>query len=290
MNRFKGIALAAISSATFGMTPFFSVWLMHAGLSEFEVLTYRWGVACISLLLFGLLTHVNFCLSLKNLGSTFLLTLLRATTSLSLIIAYANIASGTAATIHFMYPLAVGVSMLLFFKERLSPTFFIALILSAIGAYMLSAGDNTSGNGNTVIGLCAACISIFSYGGYIIAVKKSRVSSIEPTVFTTYVMGMGAVMFFIGGQLTGGVSWVTDGQEWLAILGLAVPATALSNFALVKAVQYIGPSRTAAFGALEPLTAIVLGVLFLQESLTFMSIGGILLIVTSVTMVILQKQ
>lgn len=40
MNRFKGIALAAISSATFGMTPFFSVWLMHAGLSEFEVLTY----------------------------------------------------------------------------------------------------------------------------------------------------------------------------------------------------------------------------------------------------------
>lgn len=41
MNRFKGIALAAISSATFGMTPFFSVWLMHAGLSEFEVLTYR---------------------------------------------------------------------------------------------------------------------------------------------------------------------------------------------------------------------------------------------------------
>lgn len=155
---------------------------------------------------------------------------------------------------------------------------------------MLSAGDNTSGNGNTVVGLCAACISIFSYGGYIIAVKKSRVSSIDPTVFTAYVMGMGAVLFFIGGQLTGGVSWVTDGQEWLAILGLAVPATALSNFALVKAVQYIGPSRTAAFGALEPLTAIVLGVLFLQESLTFMSIGGILLIVTSVTMVILQKQ
>lgn len=68
MNRLKGITLAAISSATFGMTPFFSVWLMHAGLSEFEVLTYRWGVACISLLLFGLLTHVNFSHLFKRTG------------------------------------------------------------------------------------------------------------------------------------------------------------------------------------------------------------------------------
>lgn len=290
MNRLKGITLAAISSATFGMTPFFSVWLMHAGLSEFEVLTYRWGVACISLIIFGFLTHADFRLGIKELGSTFLLTLLRATTSLSLIIAYANIASGTAATIHFMYPLAVGVSMLLFFKERQPLTFFIALGMSAIGAYLLSTGEDASDNGNTAIGLCAACISIFSYGGYIIAVKKSRVSSIDPTVFTAYVMGMGAILFFIGGQFTGGVAWVSNGQEWLAILGLAVPATALSNFALVKAVQYIGPSRTAAFGALEPLTAIVLGVLFLQESFTYMSIGGILLIVASVTMVILHKQ
>ena len=38
------------------------------------------------------------------------LSLLRALTSFSLVIAYQNIASGVASIIHFMYPLAVAVT------------------------------------------------------------------------------------------------------------------------------------------------------------------------------------
>jgi putative membrane protein len=108
MNQLKGIIYAAVSSATFGLAPFFSISLLAVGFSSFEVLTYRWGVATVVLLLFGFLAGCNFRLGAKEFMTVFGLSLFRAVTSFSLVIAYQNIASGVASIIHFMYPLGSG--------------------------------------------------------------------------------------------------------------------------------------------------------------------------------------
>ena len=120
INKTKGILYAAVSSSTFGLAPFFSVMLLNIGFSSFEVLSYRWGIASLTLILFGWLSGCNFRLNKKDFGTVFLLSLFRAATSLSLLIAYQNIASGVASIIHFMYPLAVAMSMILFFHEKRS--------------------------------------------------------------------------------------------------------------------------------------------------------------------------
>ena len=60
MNRIKGILYAAVSSSTFGLAPFFSLTLLLAGFSAFEVLSYRWGVATIALTLFDGVRDVVF--------------------------------------------------------------------------------------------------------------------------------------------------------------------------------------------------------------------------------------
>ena len=62
--------------------------------------------------------RMRFRLGRKELRAVFLLSLFRAATSFSLVIAYRNIASGVASTIHFMYPLAVALAMICFFRER----------------------------------------------------------------------------------------------------------------------------------------------------------------------------
>lgn len=120
MNRIKGILYAIVSSSTFGLAPFFTLTLLSFGYSSFEVLTYRWGIASLCLIGFGLLAGCNFRLSKKDFGVVFLLSLFRATTSFSLVIAYQNIASGVASTIHFMYPLAVALAMIFFYHEKKS--------------------------------------------------------------------------------------------------------------------------------------------------------------------------
>ena len=85
MNRIKGILYAAVSSATFGLAPFFSISLLAIGYSSFEVLTYRWGVATVVLLVFAFLTKCDFHIGYKDFKTIFGLSLLRALTSSSLL-------------------------------------------------------------------------------------------------------------------------------------------------------------------------------------------------------------
>lgn len=285
----KGFTYAAVSSSTFGLAPFFSIRLLNEGLSPFEVLSYRWGTASLALLAFGLLTGVRFHVDRRNLGVVFLLSLLRATTSLSLVFAYANIASGVASIIHFMYPLAVAMAMMLFFKERPSLGILTAIAVSIAGAAMLSSGDIVSRDGNVAVGIVCACISVFSYAGYIVGVRKTRAADVESTTLTLAVMAAGAVLFACGGALTSGVRLVTDGGLWLDILGLGIVATAVSNMALVKSIKAVGPTLTSVLGAMEPLVAVMLGIICFGERLTAVGAAGIVLIVAGVTIVVVRR-
>lgn len=156
INKTKGILYAAVSSSTFGLAPFFSVMLLNIGFSSFEVLSYRWGIASLTLILFGWLSGCNFRLNKKDFGTVFLLSLFRAATSLSLLIAYQNIASGVASIIHFMYPLAVAMSMILFFHEKRSAWIITAISMSIVGAILLSSGNIGHGNGSTTLGIISA--------------------------------------------------------------------------------------------------------------------------------------
>lgn len=290
MNRIKGILYAAVSSSTFGLAPFFSLTLLLAGFSAFEVLSYRWGVATIALTLFGWCSGCSFRLEKKDFLVVLLLSLLRAVTSFSLLIAYQNIATGVASTIHFMYPLAVSLVMMYFFQEKKSLWVMFAVFMSLLGAALLSSGELEAKNGDMIVGLVAACVSVFSYAGYIVGVRMTRAVRINSTVLTCYVMGLGTVLYFIGALTTSGLRLVADGYTWLIILGLALPATAISNITLVRAIKYAGPTLTSILGAMEPLTAVVIGVFVFKELFTLNSAIGIILILLAVSVVIFRKQ
>ena len=290
MNRIKGILYAAVSSSTFGLAPFFSLTLLLAGFSAFEVLSYRWGVATIALTLFGWCSGCSFRLEKKDFLVVLLLSLLRAVTSFSLLIAYQNIATGVASTIHFMYPLAVSLVMMYFFQEKKSLWVMFAVFMSLLGAALLSSGELEAKNGDTIVGLVAACVSVFSYAGYIVGVRMTRAVRINSTVLTCYVMGLGTVLYFIGALTTSGLRLVADGYTWLIILGLALPATAISNITLVRAIKYAGPTLTSILGAMEPLTAVVIGVFVFKVLFTLNSAIVIILILLAVSVVIFRKQ
>lgn len=279
-----------MSSSTFGLAPFFSLTLLLAGFSAFEVLSYRWGVATIALTLFGWCSGCSFRLEKKDFLVVLLLSLLRAVTSFSLLIAYQNIATGVASTIHFMYPLAVSLVMMYFFQEKKSLWVMFAVFMSLLGAALLSSGELEAKNGDTIVGLVAACVSVFSYAGYIVGVRMTRAVRINSTVLTCYVMGLGTVLYFIGALTTSGLRLVADGYTWLIILGLALPATAISNITLVRAIKYAGPTLTSILGAMEPLTAVVIGVFVFKELFTLNSAIGIILILLAVSVVIFRKQ
>lgn len=289
----KGLFYAAISSASFGFSPLFSLALIAAGLSNFDVLSYRWLTAAVVLVIYAACKKKTLRLnSFDEVWRVVLLSALRAITSITLLIGYANIASGVASTINFMYPVIVALCMMIIFREDRAWINVIAIILSILGVYLLANGDGVIvEGGNTELGLACSLISAITFAAYYIVMKKTKADKIEVVKFTTWIMLLSAIYFIAGALfIDGHITLVTDFKSWMNILGLGLWATMVSNFTGVKAIRRIGPTLTSILGALQPLTAVVLGVIFLDEHLGVSTISGITLILAAVTMIVLHQR
>lgn len=287
--RVNGMFYAAISSASFGFSPLFSIALLTAGLSDFDVLSYRWLLAAIVLVIYSLCKGKTLRIaSSDEFWKILLLGFLRAVTSLTLLIGYANIATGVASTINFMYPVIVAMCMMIFYGEDRSFMNIAAIGISILGVYLMSSGDGLeTAGGNTRLGLVCSFLSAFTFAAYYILIKRLKADKIEVVKFTTWIMILCTVFFIIGALVMDGkLTIVTEGKSWLYIAGLGLWSTMVSNFTGVKAVRRIGPTLTSIFGALQPLTAVVLGVYFLDEHLGIRTIIGVVLILVSVAGVV----
>lgn len=291
--RTNGIFYAAISSASFGFSPLFSIGLLAAGLSNFDVLSYRWGIAGIVLMIYAFVKKKTLrLLSWDEAWKVILLSVLRSITSITLLIGYANISSGIASTINFMYPIIVAICMMLFFGDRKSPVDIIAIAVSIFGVYLLASGNSLIiEGGDTTLGLTCSIISAFAFAAYYILMKQVRADKIEVVKLTTWIMMLSAIYFIICAFVfEGKLTLVTGGGNWMYILGLALWSTMISNFTGVKAVRRIGPTLTSILGALQPVTAVILGVVFLHEHLYLKSIIGISLILVAVSIVVMHQK
>jgi drug/metabolite transporter (DMT)-like permease len=290
--RLNGVFYAVLSSASFGFSPLFSLGLIAVGLTNFDILSYRWGLAGIVLMIYAFCKKKTLIPnSWDEVWKIILLSALRAITSVTLLIGYANISSGIASTINFMYPVIVALCMMFFFGEHKSLVDIGAIAVSIFGVYLLASGDSlVVPGGDTTLGLTCSLISAVSFAAYYILMKRLRADKIEVVKFTTWIMLLSAIYFIVAAMVfEGSLSMIPDGKSWLLILGLALWSTMVSNFTGVKAVRRIGPTMTSILGALQPVTAVLLGVLFLHEHLYLKSLFGILLILAAVTIVVLHQ-
>ena len=289
----NGIFYAVISSMSFGFSPLFSLALIAAGLSDFDILSYRWLIAGIVLMIYALCKKKTLRLnSFDEAWKVILLSALRALTSVTLLLGYVNISSGIASTINFMYPVIVTLCMVIFFGEKRSLIDYLAIGASIFGVYLLASGDSIMvEGGNTKLGLACSLISAFSFAAYYIVMKQVKADKIEVVKFTTWIMLLSAAYFIIGAFIFDGrLTIVTDFKSWMNILGLGLWATMISNITGVKGIRRIGPTMTSILGALQPVTAVILGVLFLNEHLYTRSLIGCTIILVAVTIIVLHQK
>ena len=288
----NGLFYAAISSMSFGFSPLFGLGLIAAGLSDFDILSYRWFIAGLVLMIYAFFKKKSLRLnSFGEVWKVILLSILRAISSVTLLLGYVNISSGIASTINFMYPVIVTICMMLFFGEKRSKIDFLAIAASIFGVYLLASGDSIMvEGGNTGLGLACSLISAVSFAAYYILMKQVKADKIEVVKFTTWIMMLSAIYFIICAIIFNGrLTLVTDMKSWINILGLGLWATMVSNITGVKGIRRIGPTMTSVLGALQPVTAIILGVLFLGEHLYTRSLIGIMIIIAAVTIIVLHQ-
>ena len=288
MNKINGFLYGLLSSASFGLIPLFTIPAMQAGMQFESVLFYRFLFACIALGGILLVNGQSFRISLRDIPSLLLLALLYLMSAFFLFWGYKFMASGIATTIHFMYPVFTTLIMMLFFKEKKSIWRMAAITSAIIGVYFLSGGNSETGS-VSFFSLFIVLLSALGYGLYLVTISQLKINRMKGLLLTFYVFLFGGIFLFIGTETLSQLQPISDWNIASNLVLLALIPTVISNLALVKAIKSIGSTLTSVLGAMEPVTAVCVGIFLFSEPFTT-GIGiGIALIIAAVMVIILKQ-
>lgn len=288
MNKFKGFLYGIVASSTFGLLPLFTLPVMGEGLTTFSILSYRMLFASILVAVLMLIGRVSFATNLKELRWFAVLGFLYYGSAALLFQAYGGMASGLATTLHFMYPVSVTVIMALVYKQRPSVVTICAIILSLVGVALLCLRESSTGV-SSLLSVFLVLLSGVCYAVYLVLVSTvRRINQQNSQKLTFYVLMFSGAFFMLSTLQGGGLQIIPSASAGINLLLMATLPTLLSNLALVRSVKNIGSTLTSVLGAMEPLTAIIVGVLVFDESLRGLMIVGIILILVSVSLIVLS--
>ena len=275
-----GILCAIGAAVCYGTNPL-ARFLYAEGMNIPSVLFYRFGLAWVIVAVVMMFRKESLrvdrreFLTLTALGVLFILSSTTLYTSFNLM------PSGIASTILFTYPIMTAAIMTLVFRERLTWLTVLSIALSLVGVALLSFNDD--GTTFSLLGIVLVLISALTYALYIIVVDKSplQMSSFKINFYVLFYCALGNVFYaLVSGQPLMAWFWVS----WLAV----VPAI-MALVMMVYAAKYLGSTPTAILGALEPMTAVLIGVFVFAEPFSLRLSLGIVLILSAVTMVVLSK-
>ena len=263
---------------------------MKAGASVEAILFFRYGIAVLILGAFLWLTKQTFKVSLKQAGILLVLGLLYTASSIFLFEAYNYIASGLATTLIFVYPVLVALIMV-FLRVVPSWQVWLAIVVTFLGVVIMTQnGDSQAIN---PIGVLLSLGSATVYAFFIVIINRSKtIGAISNSLLTFYSLMVGAFIF-LGKNLLSDAP-ITTGIEgwgaWMNLVGLALLPTVVSTASLAISTRNIGATKASVLGVFEPITAILVGTVFLGEVLTTNIIVGILLAMGAVTFMIVSTK
>ena len=284
--KIKGYILGAVAAATYGLNPLFALPLYAEGMDADSVLFFRYLLAMplMAVMIVGrgrsLGTEGHLWLPIVLMG------IMMALSSLLLFESYNYMDASIASTLLFVYPLMVAGIMAAVYRERMTVLTGVCMLAALGGIALLFKG----GDGATlsVTGTVLVMLSSLSYAIYIVGVNRPGLRQVPTVKLIFYVLLTGALLFGLKIVLTPGARFTTPTHwyMWGCVVALALLPTVVSFLCTTSAIQYIGPTPTAILGALEPVTAVVIGVTVFSEHLTGRDWVGLVLIIAAVTLVV----
>lgn len=287
-KKFFGTICGILAAVFYGTNPLGALKLYEQGMNTNSVLFSRFSMAWIIISIILIIRKENLKVTKREFGTLTALGLLFTASSMTLYFSFHYIAAGVASTLLFTYPIMTAVIMGLFFKEKAGFKTIIAIVLSLVGVLLLYWSD--AGGALDTLGVILVLVSALTYAIYIIVVNRCplEMSSFKINFYVVLYCAIGMAVFaWLTGQPLrlphNAVSWFYS--VWLAV----VPAT-LSLVLMVYASKYVGATPTAILGALEPLTAVLIGIFVFNEPFGIRLAIGIVLILSAVVITAYQPK
>ncbi len=279
MNFIKGIIFTIISAFVFGFTPILAKFTYDGG-NNAVTLTFLRALLGIPFLYFGMKKNKTTMKITKReflhfIGLSFLGI---GITTTALYASYSYISVGMATTLHFIYPCVVYFICILFFREKITLKKMLALVFSMIGIVMLV--DEI--RGGSALGVFLATLSGITYGLFLVYLDKSGFKHMDPFKCTLYISLFNIVGLFVFGKFTGELTFALTPLAWGLTILISFLTAIFGNAFLQLGVKYCGATTASILCTFEPITSVILGIIFLSESITVFKLVGCGLIVLAV--------
>lgn len=197
-----------------------------------------------------------------------------------------EIDSAVASILNALVPLFTLVIAHYFLDDdRMTLQRVFGLLIGFCGVIVLLSKDIQSGQQDSLLGQGAVILATLFYAVSSVYARKSTqhapglVRGAAPLVSTNAVMWLGAV------TIESPVTIPKLPMTWLALLWLGVLASGIAFVMIYYLLHEVGPTRATMVTYLLPLGGVILGVVFLNEELTWQLAVGSLLIFGSILVV-----
>ncbi|MBN7741885.1 DMT family transporter [Bacillus velezensis] len=189
-----------------------------------------------------------------------------------------------AVTLLYTGPLFVTILSRLFFKEPLTVRKGWALILAVTGCAFVVGLLPFGQGGIPVRTLVMGVLSGFCYALYSIFCKPitKRYSALT---ITTYTFLYTSIFMLLTSDILSNIHLFSHGDVWMPALLLALVATVGGFLFYTSGLKHLEASKASILATIEPLIAVLTGVLFLGEHLKGWQFIGIGLVLYSAVLV-----
>jgi len=290
-NSFKGylcVVVAAIMWASSGVA---GKALFAGGITPFELVQVRVTVSTLLLALFLSLYSRNlFRIRIKDLGYFFLLGgVAMALVQVTYFYAISKIQVAAAIFIQYLAPVMVAFFSICFWKERLTPTKFLSLVISLAGCYLVVGGYNLHLMQMNRVGILCGLASAICFATYTLFGERGM-HRYSPWTVLFYAFLFATFTWHIiyppFQYLRAGYSL----NQWGWLLYISVIGTLIPFALFFVGVNFIRSTRASITATLEPISAGFFAYLFLGEVLEPLQIVGGAMVVGAIVLLQLKRE
>ena len=273
----KGYIYTALSAIIFGLMPLLTKIIIVRGATSLTIPFFR--VFYVTIVLFFVLKikKIDLHLEKRDLLSVILTSIFGS--GLTIIIlneSYNYVDTGIATSLHFLYPLFVAILCCFFYGEKIKKKQIISLSFALVGIICFMS----KGNGS-LFGYLLAIASGLTYAFYLVKMDKSGLVKMNALKLSFYLALFTTIEIFTMNLFMQEVVFKMDALSYGLLLVLALSSSFLATVLLQKGVLLLGSTRASFICLLEPVTSMIVGILWLNEAFTFnKGLGGLAIIVS----------
>ena len=272
-NTAKG--LMVISMLIFGTL---AIFVRNINVSSQELALYRAVMAAVLVGLFLLITKQK--LPIKSIKKELLLLLLSGAAMgfnwIFLFEAYKYTTVSAATLSYYFAPVIVMFVCPFLFKEKLTKKQIICFVMATVGVVLITG---TTGGGSkdflgVVFGLCAAML-------YAVVMLLNKFIKGVTGLHRTFIQFLAAVIVLLPYVcLTSGFTLgALNTNGWISLLIVGFIYTGITYCMYFTALKELPGRQVAILSYIDPLTAVLVSVIYLSEPITiFQIIGGVLIL------------